>query len=387
MKHRVLHLIGSNLVGGPEKQILHHAEAMQGSEYAIEIGSFHDLTERPEVLRAAAQRNIETVCLNGGIHSHLVSELVAVLRERKGCILCTHGFKSNVLGYLAARRTGTPHIAFLRGFTAENWRVAFYEVLERQALKRASWVVCVSREQASRIGKLRGRRSQPVVVPNVMLPPYARAHSGPAVTRHSLGIPEDAFVFGSVGRLSIEKGHRFLIAAFHELCMSTGPGVSIRLIVVGDGHEQESLEQQVSQLKIRDRVVFAGFQGNCAEWMRLFNCMVQPSLTEGTPNSVLEAIYLELPVVATAVGGVPDLIRNGRSGVLVPARDPHALAAAMKKVIESPDFRDRIVAGGAGVREKHSPALQKQRLLEVYGRALDLPLLHKAERNVLPSPL
>ena len=124
VKHRVLHLIGSNLVGGPEKQILHHAEAMRGSEYEIEIGSFHDLAEWPELLNAAAQRHISTVCLKGGIHPGLVSELIAVLWERKGCILCTHGFKSNVLGYLAARQTGTPHVAFLRGFTAENWRVA-----------------------------------------------------------------------------------------------------------------------------------------------------------------------------------------------------------------------------------------------------------------------
>jgi glycosyltransferase involved in cell wall biosynthesis len=371
MKYRVLHLIGSNLVGGPEKQILHHAVAMRDSEYNVEIGSFHDLSEWPEVLSAAVQRNLDTVCLKGGLHFGFVRELIAVLRERKNCILCTHGFKANVVGYLAAQQTGTPHVAFLRGFTAENMRVAFYEVLERQVLKRAPWVVCVSQKQAEQIGKLRRNRPQPIVVPNVMLPPYAREHDGPAVTRQSLGISDEVFVFGSVGRLSIEKGHRFLISAFHELYKTVGPDVPMSLIVVGDGREQKALEQQVLQLKIRDKVLFAGFQGNCAEWMRLLDCMVQPSLMEGTPNSVLEAICLRIPVVATAVGGVPDLISDGRSGLLVPACDPHAMAVAMRKIIDSPELRSRIVTGGAGVREKQSPARQKEKLMEVYGHALN----------------
>ena len=263
MNYDVLHLIGSNLVGGPEKQILHHAEDMQDSEYRIAIGSFHDLSERPEVLVAAEQRNIPTVCLPGGIRMDLVDLLSQTLRERKGSLLCTHGFKANVVGYLATRRTNTPHVAFVRGFTAENKRVVFYEILERQALKRAQRVVCVSQKQAEEIAHLRQDRRKPIVVKNAMLPPYSRQHDGEAVSRNSIGIPEDAFVFGSVGRLSIEKGHRFMISAFHKLCATAGVNAKLFLVIVGDGREQEPLEQQASQLGIRDNVHFAGFQGNC----------------------------------------------------------------------------------------------------------------------------
>lgn len=126
MKYEVLHLIGSNLVGGPEKQILHHAEDMQNSEYRLSIGSFHDLKDRPEILVAAEQRNIPTLCLPGGVRLDLVHRLSQALAKRKGSLLCTHGFKANVVGYLAARRTGTQHVAFVRGFTAENKRVMFY---------------------------------------------------------------------------------------------------------------------------------------------------------------------------------------------------------------------------------------------------------------------
>lgn len=367
-RFKVLHLIGSNLVGGPEKQILHHAADLKGSEYEVAIGSFHDLNERPEILQAAEDAGLSTVCLKGGVRFDLVNELAEILRQRKGSLLCTHGFKANVVGYLAAKRTQTSHIAFVRGWTAETMRVKFYEVLERQALKRAQFVVCVSRKQAERLSPMRKKKAPPTVIQNAMLPPYPR-ESKTVVTRDSLGIAKDAFIFGSVGRLSIEKGHRFLISAFHDLCTRTSATVPLALIVVGDGREQESLEQQASQLGIRDRVVFAGYQGNIADWMRLFCCMVQPSLTEGTPNSVLEAFCLQVPVIATAVGGVPDLVMHGGNGLLVPPEDVTQLADAMKLVLESGELRDRLIAGGAALKKEYSPEVQRQKLIKAYETA------------------
>jgi glycosyltransferase involved in cell wall biosynthesis len=367
MNYEVLHLIGSNLVGGPEKQILHHAEDMQGSPYRITIGSFHDLSERPEVLTAAEERNIPTFCLPGGVRLNLVQRLSAELRQRKGSLLCTHGFKANVVGYLAARRTKTPHVAFVRGFTAENKRIAFYEILERQALKRAQRVVCVSQKQAEEIGRLRKQQRQPFVVKNAMLPPYDRQQNG-EVSKRSLGL-EGAFVFGSVGRLSIEKGHRFLVSAFHQLCERTGPEGRLALVVVGDGVEQGPLERQAAELGIRDKVHFAGYQGSCTEWMQLMDCMIQPSLTEGTPNSVLEALCLRTPVIATAVGGVPDLITDGRNGLLVPPKDPVGMAQAMHRIFTSPELRSQLADGAAGMAEEYSPQHQRQKMIEVYEEA------------------
>lgn len=364
-KFQVLHLIGSNLVGGPEKQILHHAADLIGSEYEVGIGSFHDGSEKPEILQAAEEAGLSTVCLKGGVRLDLVEELSEILRQRKGSLLCTHGFKANVVGYLAAKRTQTLHIAFVRGWTAENMRVKFYEVLERQALKRAQCVVCVSRKQAERLAGMRKKNAPLMVIPNAMLPPYARK-SKSVITRETLGIPENAFVFGSVGRLSIEKGHRFMVSAFQELCTRTPASVPLSLIVVGDGREQQPLEQQASQLGIRDRVVFAGYQGNISEWMRIFDCMVQPSLTEGTPNSVLEALCLQVPVIATAVGGVPDLVTHGSNGLLVRSEDVTGLSDAMERMLDSPQLRAHLIAGGAALKEEYSPEVQRKKLITAY---------------------
>ncbi|HTU50738.1 MAG TPA: glycosyltransferase [Acidobacteriaceae bacterium] len=365
-RYEVLHLIGSNLVGGPEKQILHHAQDMQDTEYQLAIGSFHDLKDRPEVLVAAEQRNIPTVCLPGGVRLDLVHHLAKMLSQRRVSLLCTHGFKANVVGYLATRRTGTPHVAFVRGFTAENRRVRFYEMLERQALKRADRVVCVSESQAKQIAPLRGNRRAPIVVKNAMLPPYSRQQNRPAISRKDLSIPKSAFIFGSVGRLSTEKGHRFMVSAFHKLCTESPVGAQLYLIIVGDGNEEQPLKQQATQLGIREQMHFAGFQGSPTEWMQLMDCLVQPSLTEGTPNTVLEALCLKVPVIASAVGGVPDLIVDGRNGLLVPAADVDQMAAAMKKMWLLPDLRSQLTAGAEDLLQEYSPAYQRQRLMDVY---------------------
>jgi glycosyltransferase involved in cell wall biosynthesis len=367
MKYHVLHLIGSNLVGGPEKQILHHAEDMQGSDYEIEIGSFHDLQDYPEILVAAGQRKIPTVCLKGGLRWGMVHELAGELRRRKGYLLCTHGFKANVVGYLASRLTNTLHIPCLRGWTAETWRVVIYEIIERQVLRRAPIVVCVSAKQAEQIAPMRGHRLKPVVIPNAMLPPYSR-QTGEEVSRRRLDIPESAFVFGSVGRLSAEKGHRFMISAFAEACTAVDLQ-PLRLVVVGDGREQPALEQQAAELGIRNKVHFAGFQGDPAAWMRLLDCLVQPSLTEGTPNAVLEALCLQVPVVATAVGGVPDLIVHGHNGLLVRAEDSHALASAMLELVRSPELKTKLIAGASSLKAEYSPETQRRRLIAVYEMA------------------
>ncbi len=365
-KYQVLHLIGCNLVGGPEKQILHHAQDMQDSEYQLSIGSFHDLQEWPEILTAADQHNIPTLCLPGGVRPDLVRRLSRMLSERKGLLLCTHGFKANVVGYLAARRTGTSHVAFLRGFTAENRRIRFYEMLERQALKRADRVVCVSEAQAKQIALIRRNRRAPIVVKNAMLPPYSRQQHRPPISRNDLSIPASAFVFGSVGRLSIEKGHRFMVSAFHKLCSEAPVGAQLYLIIVGDGKEEQSLKQQATQLGIREQIHFAGFQGSPTEWMQMMDCLVQPSLTEGTPNTVLEALCLKLPVIASAVGGVPDLIVDGRNGLLVPPADVEQMTAAMKKMWLSPDLRSQLAAGAEDLLQEYSPAYQRQKLIDVY---------------------
>ncbi|MHB8303935.1 MAG: glycosyltransferase [Acidobacteriaceae bacterium] len=124
---RILHLIASGYVGGPEKQLLHHARDTRDADYDVVIGSFQDDADPPEVLTFASRYGIETVSIPGGVRPGLVDDLAQYLRQADIDLLCTHSYKANVVGHFAAKHANIPWIPFVRGFTAENWQGTLYE--------------------------------------------------------------------------------------------------------------------------------------------------------------------------------------------------------------------------------------------------------------------
>lgn len=362
---RILHLIASNFLGGPEKQLLHHARDTRYAGYEVILGSFQDSADPPEILTFGSRYGIETVSIPGGIRPGLVDDLVQYLRSGHIDLLCTHGYKSNVVGHFAAKHANVPWVPFVRDFTAETWQVSLYERLERSLLLRSPWVVCVSAAQARELGRMRKGRRAPLVIQNAVLTPRDTGLSQePIPTRGELGFTGRAFVFGAAGRFSREKGHRFLLEAF-ALLHKMLPGQPVELLLLGEGREETALRAQARRLGIEPRVCFAGFQPRPSAWMKVMDCMVQPSVTEGTPNSILEAMLLGVPVIATAVGGVPDVIESGRTGLLVEPNSPVALAEAMKKMIRSAPLRKQLAVDAKHHVEQNFTPKRQRNLLEM----------------------
>ena len=145
------------------------------------------------------------------------------------------------------------------------------------------------------------------------------------------------------------------------------PGQPMELLLLGEGREESALRSQAKRLGIEARVCFAGFQRRSAAWMKVMDCLVQPSLTDGTPNSVLEAMLLGIPVVATNTGGIPDVIDAGETGLLVEPDSPEALAEAMKKMVRSSTLRNQLASEAKyRVAREFSPARQRELLEMLY---------------------
>lgn len=366
---RTLHLIASNFVGGPEKQILHHAIAGASSGREVVIGSFRRGLARPEILQHAENLGLPVLELGPArFDPRAVFQLVHGIRKRDISIVCTHGYKANLIGWAACRITACPQIAFARGWTAENKRIRFYESLDRIVLRWTDWVVCVSQPLADEVEELRHRRPAPVVIPNaaLFLDAYAVQAQDRAALKRSIGQPEDAFLVCAVGRLSPEKGHRYLLLALPNLFRQIP---KLRLLLLGEGQERKRLEEQARGLAVHDRVVFAGFHKNVRPWIQACEVLINPSLTEGVPNAILEAMALGTPVVATAVGGVPDLIHNGKSGLLIPPANPEMLARAIHELFVNPANALHLAANAQVRVQAFSPAKQFKALLELYSRA------------------
>jgi len=186
--------------------------------------------------------------------------------------------------------------------------------------------------------------------------------------RQALGIAEDVFAFFYVGRLNPVKDLDTLLQAVAQ--MPSDVSARIRLFLVGDGAERASLEQQHKQLKLLERVTFLGARSDVSDVLDGADAFVMSSVTEGLPMALLEAMAANLPCVATAVGGIPELFADDR-GLAVPAKNPLALAEAMASLVRSPELRERIQRNALErVRDFYS----LEAVTDQYLKLLGLPL-------------
>ncbi len=164
--------------------------------------------------------------------------------------------------------------------------------------------------------------------------------------RVSLEIPAKAFLFGSLAVLRSWKGHLYLLEAFKEL-LNEGPAAAIFLVLVGDGPYRPVIEAKIKELAVQDRVRLAGYHHDVAPWLALMDAVVLASYAnEGVPQALLQALAMAKPVVATQVGGIPEIILSGQTGLLVPPKDPHCLAQAMRRLMEDPELGRRLASRG-----------------------------------------
>ena len=310
-----MHLIATNFYGGPEKQIVEHLRRLNSALYQGILASFLEGGNPNETLKQAEIAGLKNfgIPMASRFDIRALWKLIQLLRHEKIDLLCTHGYKSTVMGWWAGRKVGIPVVAFSRGYTAENPKVAFYEWLDRRFLKRVNGIIFVSEGQRKRLESfgIIGRRSW--VVRNAVAADSSRNPLNGDLRREvleRLGIPSSVEMVVSAGRLSPEKGHRFLVEA---IGMLRGSGNNTHFVFCGDGPCQKELEKQSIELEISGICHFVGFRRDLKEIFQAMDLLVLPSLTEGLPNVVLEAFACAKPVVATDVGGVPEIVEDGRS--------------------------------------------------------------------------
>ena len=186
-------------------------------------------------------------------------------------------------------------------------------------------------------------RGQVRVLHNGITPAAETSARSRADARHALGIPPTAFVVGAVGRLDPVKSLETLVEAVATVQGRAGNTI---LVLVGDGPERHRLEADVRRLQLETVVRLVGYRSDVSTIMPAFDVYVNASTTEGISLTILEAMSAGLPVVATAVGGTPEVVIDGETGLLVPARDSEALAAAILTVRSLPDRGARLGAMG-----------------------------------------
>jgi len=333
---RIVHLMASPFVGGPERQVLGLAEALRPQCETVFLSFAERGLSRPFLAEAAAD-GFQTVCLkeNAPHIFRAAREVIGWLRRLKADVLCCSGYKPDLIGWLAARRAGVPVVAIAHGWTAATLKVRVSEALDRWVMRRMDAVVCVSEAQAVKVRRAGVPADRSPVIRNAI-----RAEGfGPAdpACREELQklFPERRErIIAAAGRLSPEKGFDQLIDAA-ALVVARDPRVGF--VLFGEGPLRDNLTKRIAERGLQGRFLLAGFRSDLARVLPVCDLAVSSSHTEGLPVVVLEEMAAGLPVVATAVGGTPEVVEDGVTGWLVPPSDAAALARRMTDVLASPE--------------------------------------------------
>lgn len=287
-------------------------------------------------------------------------------------IVVTHSVKSHFLLWRSHLSQKFPWVAFHHGYTTTDRKMRLYNRIDRWSLPAADRLVTVCRAFARELASSTGVPLENISVQHNSIRPRPRASAEDTkALRTKLGIASDQRILLCVGRLSKEKAHIDLLAAFKRL-LETSPKMNCMLIIAGDGPERGRLEAAAESFGLKESVILAGQVRNVQTLYAASDVFALPSHSEGSPNVLLEAMAANLPIVATDVGGVPEIAENNESALLVPAHDSPALAAAIAHLLTDSELARRLTTNASAlVITKHSPEQYVRSLVEIYCNAID----------------
>jgi glycosyltransferase involved in cell wall biosynthesis len=262
--------------------------------------------------------------------------LFQALSRQRFDLVHSHGYFADTIAAPATRLLGIPHVATCHGYINTSIALKIYNRLDLAALANCQKIIAVSNGIQQYLVQ-RGLNPFKIdVIPNAV-PTFSTQWLNAQRTkaRSALAIHDQQFVMGYVGRLSIEKGIHHLIEALSIVRSQSNN--SFHLFIIGDGPERSRLQEMSKKYSLNQHITFTGFQQEVSRYLNALDILVLPSLTEGTPMALLEAMSLGVPTVATRVGGVPDIVSDGVDGFLVRPGNAGHLAERILSLLESPE--------------------------------------------------
>lgn len=363
----IVHGVLSLDVGGLERIVLNLARTAIRAGHRVGILCI----EKPGTLAAEAEAlgaSVRSLGKPTGRHLDYVQKAHSVLRDWKPDVIHSHQIGASWYLGQAARQIG--HLPMLHTehgnefSRAANWRQSLKSRLFMfQTAKFIDRFCCVSAEIARAVTRWRTvPKSKVEVIANGIETEWGNGLPSPEAVRASLGIPASARVIGTVGRLAEVKRQDLLIRA---LAVLKDRSPEVRLLLVGDGDQRTPLESLAKELNVSNRVHFAGYQSGPEQFLLAMDIFALTSRSEGFPVSLLEAWVAGLPVVCSAVGGIPDVVTHERNGLLFPSGDDAALVTHFARLLDDPAFgRSLGDDGNRTVRNLYS----LNRVADVYER-------------------
>jgi glycosyltransferase involved in cell wall biosynthesis len=376
---RILAVLEANGLTGPVKNLLEfcvHARQTtdSSSDFGIDCSLVTFQRDRlglangqTEFMKAAvaAQVRLEFIRERFRFDPRVLEQLTNLVDRQAPRLIQTHNVKSHFLMRCSGLWRKYPWVAFHHGYTTTDLKMRAYNQLDRWSLLAADRVIAVSLSAAQGLEKIGVPASRLRVVHNAISPNSDGDPGAAFFLRRSLGISNEQRVIVAAGRLSREKGHADLVTAFCYLAQQQ-PATSICLIVAGEGPERRRIEAMSKSLDGNHRVLFPGHVSNLKAYYAMADLLVLPSHSEGSPNVLLEAMAAGLPIVATQVGGVPEIVCHGQTAILVEPRKPRALAHGISLLLWDRSLAKQLSTNARRAILDYSPLARTRALTQIY---------------------
>lgn len=366
----ILDLRDSPWVDGPGRTILDCGSSLRGRGYDLVIGAFsggaypksHAYAEEAARRGLAVRMLQEKRSLDFGV----VRQVTAIIDEVGADIVHTHDFRSNIFGLLAARLRRKPVVTTVHGWIANDSKGKFYVATDKAIIRFFDHIVTVSERTRTLVEKTRVNANKVSVIPNALILDRYVPERRDDAFRREIRAGRETLLIANIGRLSPEKGQiEFLQAAKRLLEM----GIDAKFILIGIGPDQEKLGRYVAENGMTSAVVFAGFRDDMIRIYNSLDLVVQSSYTEGMPNVVLEALLMEVAVIATDVGGTAEVLRHAQTGMLIRPGVVEEIVDQISAYRSEPEkFRAMARQGRQDISRRYDHNLRVDRLAALYRR-------------------
>jgi glycosyltransferase involved in cell wall biosynthesis len=366
---KVLQLISSGGYYGAENMLLNLCASQEKARCENSLLLFYNVhVPNVEFYERARRRglSVRMVHCKGRADWRAVRQIEEYIQEDAVDLVHTHGYKADLYGYLAAWRCHKPVVATCHNWVGGTAALGIYNHLDRMALKKFNALAAVSDAVAQRLLAF-GVPSEKIktIANGIDVTAFERAQPLPLLK------DEGSIVVGVVARLDLQKGFEYLLRAARELCKMF-PG--LKIVIAGEGPDRSAIEEMIEQYGLQSSVVLAGQQSNMPAVYAAMDIFVLPSLNEGLPMTVLEAMAASKPVIATRVGAIPSVIRDGENGLLVAPKDSEGLWNAVASLLNDPERRRRLGdRAHAWVSQNYTSEAMAFKYREMYEEVLGKP--------------
>jgi glycosyltransferase involved in cell wall biosynthesis len=349
-KARVLQLLTNSAIGGTERMVLEFVRGANREKYDLFVGA---LLSGGSLFSEASDLGVQTVDFNKKSYDEVrtLTRLFNFMKRARIDLVHLYGLQADILGRMAARLAGVPVV--VSGIRSpELWRKWYHSWLDKVTSGLVD--LYISNSEAGRQTTIKREGISPekivTIYNGIDLTKFDNPNFDIDSLRTTFGLPPSIQVVGVVANLRPMKGHADVIAALPTIVEQIPKVV---FMFVGRDNMDGEIQRLAQGSELSEYIIFTGFSPEVRPFYQLFDLFLLPSTWEGCPVSILEAMAMKKPVVATVVGGIPELVVDGQTGLLIPPHNPTALADAIVSLLKNPDEAQKMGQAGQIRVEKH----------------------------------